>query len=65
MHLFSQARGQLRYDDALGAFLPGEPLATATVAGSAAGVFDLAGCLADGQRCVGDGPDGLGVAPGR
>ena len=26
VHLFSQARGKLRYDDALGAFVPGEPL---------------------------------------
>ena len=26
VHLFSQARGTLRYDDALGAFVPGEPL---------------------------------------
>ena len=27
VHLFSQARGKLRYDDALGAFVPGEQLA--------------------------------------
>src|SRR5918997_1771140 len=50
VHLFSQARGRLRYDAALGAFLPGEALDGLTVTGSAAGVFDLAGCLADGQR---------------
>ncbi|MEX5721851.1 2Fe-2S iron-sulfur cluster-binding protein [Geodermatophilus maliterrae] len=50
VHLYSQARGRLRYDEALGAFLPGEALDGLTVAGSAAGVFDLAGCLADGQR---------------
>jgi sarcosine oxidase, subunit alpha len=50
VHLFSQARGRLRYDEALGAFLPGEALDGLTVTGSAAGVFDLAGCLADGQR---------------
>ena len=50
VHLFSQARGRLRYDAALGAFLPGEALDGLTVTGSAAGVFDLAGCLAGGQR---------------
>src|SRR4051812_18254246 len=50
VHLFSQARGRLRYDEALGAFLPGEALDGLTVTGSAAGVLDLAGCLADGQR---------------
>src|ERR687894_115672 len=50
VHLFSQARGRLRYDETLGAFLPGEELDRLTVTGSAAGVFDLAGCLADGQR---------------
>ncbi|NEK59463.1 FAD-dependent oxidoreductase [Geodermatophilus sabuli] len=52
VHLFSQARGRLRYDEALGAFLPGEQLDGLSVAGSAAGVFDLAGCLADGRRAA-------------
>src|SRR5918992_1213443 len=50
VHLFSQARGRLRYDEDLGAFVPGEALDGLTVTGSAAGVLDLAGCLADGQR---------------
>jgi sarcosine oxidase subunit alpha len=50
VHLFSQARGRLRYDEGLGAFLPGEELDGLSVTGSAAGVLDLAGCLADGQR---------------
>ena len=45
-HLFSQAGGRLRYDAALGAFVPGDVLARTSVAGAAAGVFDLAGCLA-------------------
>lgn len=52
VHLFSQARGRLRYDTALGAFLPGAELPGITVAGAANGVFDLAGCLRDGQRAV-------------
>jgi sarcosine oxidase, subunit alpha len=52
VHLFSQARGRLRYDETLGAFRPGEDVPGLAVAGSAAGVFDLAGCLADGQRAA-------------
>ncbi|MHA6627153.1 2Fe-2S iron-sulfur cluster-binding protein [Pseudonocardia sichuanensis] len=52
VHLFSQARGRLRHDADLGAFLPGEELPGVTVAGSANGVFDLAGCLRDGRRAA-------------
>ncbi|WP_213576813.1 2Fe-2S iron-sulfur cluster-binding protein [Rhodococcus sp. USK13] len=50
VHLFSQARGKLRYDDNLGAFVPGETLDGVSVTGSANGVFDLEGCLRDGQH---------------
>jgi sarcosine oxidase subunit alpha len=49
VHLFSQARGMLRYDAALGGFVPGEPLEGVSVAGSANGVMDLAGCLREGR----------------
>jgi sarcosine oxidase subunit alpha len=40
VHLFSQARGRLRYGERLGAFVPGEQLGGITVAGAAAGVPD-------------------------
>lgn len=50
VHLFSQRRGRLAYDDALGAFLPGEELDGLRVAGTAAGEFTLAGSLAGGHR---------------
>jgi sarcosine oxidase subunit alpha len=63
VHLFSQARGRLRYDETLGAFLPGEVLDGLSVAGSAAGVFDLAGCLADGQRAARAALTALTIAP--
>ncbi|MGY1782946.1 2Fe-2S iron-sulfur cluster-binding protein [Geodermatophilus sp. SYSU D01036] len=63
VHLFSQARGRLRYDETLGAFLPGEELDGLAVAGSAAGVTDLAGCLADGQRVARAALTSLGIAP--
>ncbi len=49
VHLFSQARGMLRYDPALGGFVPGERIAGASVAGAANGEMDLAGCLRDGR----------------
>jgi sarcosine oxidase, subunit alpha len=63
VHLFSQARGRLRYDEALGAFLPGEELDGLSVIGSAAGVFDLAGCLTDGQRVARAALTALRIAP--
>jgi sarcosine oxidase subunit alpha len=50
VHLFSQARGQLRYDDALGAFVPGASLAGVSVVGSANGIFDLPACLRSGRE---------------
>ncbi|WP_116246746.1 2Fe-2S iron-sulfur cluster-binding protein [Nocardiopsis sp. FIRDI 009] len=49
VHLFSQARGMLRYDSGLGAFVPGEELPTVRVAGSATGALDLTSCLRQGR----------------
>lgn len=49
VHLFSQRRGRLAYDEALGAFLPGEELDDLRVAGTAAGAFTLAGSLTSGH----------------
>jgi sarcosine oxidase subunit alpha len=48
VHLFSQARGRLQYDDALGAFVPASTVEGMTVAGAAAGDLTLAGCLTAG-----------------
>ncbi|MBB3084523.1 2Fe-2S iron-sulfur cluster-binding protein [Geodermatophilus sabuli] len=64
VHLFSQARGRLRYDETLGAFLPGEQVEGLSVAGSAAGVLDLAGCLADGRRVARAALSHLAIEPG-
>ena len=63
VHLFSQARGRLRYDATLGAFVPGEELEGLAVAGAAGGVFDLAGCLADGRRVAGEALTALNIEP--
>ena len=48
VHLFSQSRGKLRFDAAIGAFLPGEPAARVRCAGACDGVFGLAACLESG-----------------
>ncbi|WP_019203824.1 2Fe-2S iron-sulfur cluster-binding protein [Tsukamurella sp. 1534] len=65
VHLFSQVRGTLRFDGALGAFLPGAPLPGVAVAGAAAGVLDTAGCVRSGAEAargaLTDAPD-LGEA---
>jgi sarcosine oxidase subunit alpha len=63
VHLFSQARGALRYDESLGAFVPGEQLPGVSVAGSANGVFNLAGCLRDGAQAGAAAVGELGLPP--
>ncbi|MDX8049846.1 2Fe-2S iron-sulfur cluster-binding protein [Lentzea sp. BCCO 10_0798] len=47
--LFSQARGKLRYDAELGAFVPGEELPTVRVVGSATGELDFGACARQGR----------------
>ena len=49
VHLFSQARGSLRFDDALATFVPETSPLPITPAGAANGRFDLADALADGH----------------
>ncbi|MBL8926083.1 MAG: (2Fe-2S)-binding protein [Pseudonocardia sp.] len=63
VHLFSQAGGTLRYDGGLGAFVPGEERDGVSVAGGAAGVAELGGCLADGRRAAEGALGGLGFVP--
>ncbi|WP_370874460.1 sarcosine oxidase subunit alpha family protein [Amorphus orientalis] len=46
--LFSQSRGQLSYDETIGAFVPGRSVQRERSAGACAGRFDLAGCLETG-----------------
>jgi len=49
VHLFSQARGKLRYDDALASFVPDTSPLSIAAAGAAAGHVDLDDVLADGH----------------
>ncbi|MBW8793842.1 MAG: (2Fe-2S)-binding protein [Streptomyces sp.] len=58
--LFSQARGSLRYEAAIGAFVPAEALRTVRTAGSVAGTFTLSGCLADGADAARQALSALG-----
>ena len=48
VHLFSQARGSLRYEDSLCTFVPNIPAQTCVCIGAAAGLFGLQEILADG-----------------
>jgi sarcosine oxidase subunit alpha len=64
VHLFSQVGGALRYDAALGAFVPDEPLPNVSVAGAANGVMGLAACLSQGQATALAALAGLGIDVG-
>ena len=48
VHLHSQAKGKLAYDERLAAFVPGDAVQASRSAGSANGVLTLAACLAEG-----------------
>src|SRR5579883_1916286 len=50
VHLFSQSRGKLVFDEALQAFLPGESAQDERSAGACRGVFRLAAALKDGAE---------------
>jgi sarcosine oxidase subunit alpha len=48
VHLWSMARGTVRYDDILAAFVPDQAAQEVRACGSCRGRHDLAGCLAEG-----------------
>jgi sarcosine oxidase subunit alpha len=48
VHLFSQSRGSLRFDDAIAAFVPDKPTQKQRSAGACAGSFTLSDCLEHG-----------------
>ena len=49
VHLFSQSRGKLRYDEGLACFVPGRSVQAERSAGACNGRFALADCLAEGH----------------
>jgi len=62
LQLYSQRQGKLRFDDTIGAHLPVDTSEPMIVIGSAAGTFDLAACLSDGNRAGNDAAIDLGFA---
>ena len=50
VHLFSQSRGKLAWDESLGAFLPAQAAERVRSAGSCRGVFSLAAAVRDGTH---------------
>lgn len=62
-HLFSQAGGKLRHDEALGSFVPDTCRQAVEVAGSASGVLDLAGVLAQGAAAGARAIEAEGYTP--
>ena len=53
VHLFCQAKGKLRYDESIAAFVPSERRPGVVVAGAANGRYALSGVLADGYAAGG------------
>lgn len=49
VHLYSQSRGKLVYDEGLDAFVPGTSAQAERSAGAAKGTYDLAACLGEGH----------------
>lgn len=53
VHLFCQAKGRLRFDEAIAGFIPGDPVAGMAVAGAANGAFAVSQVLAQGHAAGG------------
>ncbi|MFC3205370.1 sarcosine oxidase subunit alpha family protein [Aquamicrobium soli] len=53
VHLYSQAKGKLRWDDALAAFVPGAEVGGIGTAGALAGAVSLSGTLESGLAALG------------
>jgi heterotetrameric sarcosine oxidase alpha subunit len=62
VHLFSQARGKLRYEEAIASFVPDTSPLPITAAGAANGRFDLAAALYDGHAAGAASAQRLGFA---
>ena len=66
VHLFSQSRGRLAYDEALASFIPAESVQRERSAGAAQGAFALADCLKEGAAAGAEAAAAAGIpAKGR
>jgi sarcosine oxidase subunit alpha len=62
VHLFSQSRGKLRWDDAIGAFVPDSALEALRSIGACRGSFALADTLAEGHAAGADAAGDAGAS---
>ncbi len=62
VHLFSQSRGRLRFDDAAAAFVPDRSFQPERSAGAARGSMMLAECMAEGGRAGAEAARDAGFA---
>ena len=60
VHLFSQSRGSIRFDDRIAAFVPHEAVQQIRCAGGANGTLSISGSLAEGARVASDALTYLG-----
>ncbi|MCH6587539.1 MAG: sarcosine oxidase subunit alpha family protein [Proteobacteria bacterium] len=63
VHLFSQSRGKVVFDQARGCFVPGESAQAERSAGACNGAFGLASCLAQGFAAGQDAAKAAGFKP--
>ncbi|MEO5897516.1 MAG: 2Fe-2S iron-sulfur cluster-binding protein [Vicinamibacterales bacterium] len=64
VHLFSQSRGTVRYDQRLAAYIPDRPFQATHVVGAARGSFGLAECLREGAEAGAEAARSAGFGPG-
>ena len=62
VHLFSQSRGKLAWDESLGAFLPAQTAERVRSAGACRGVFSLAAAVRDGTYAGAAAAQSAGLA---
>ncbi|WP_417601794.1 sarcosine oxidase subunit alpha family protein [Pararhodobacter oceanensis] len=65
VHLFSQSRGSLRYDDTIASFIPDQPAQPTQSAGAAAGLLHLSEALASGAEAATAALGAVGLAGNR
>ncbi len=65
VHLYSQSRGKLRYDETLAAFLPGEAAQPCVCVGAAAGNLSLQDVLEDATHAAQTATETAGFSAGR
>ena len=62
VHLFSQSRGRLRYDESRACFVPGQSFQAERSAGACTGAFALPDCLAEGAAAGAEAAEAAGFS---